>query len=81
MKLIALLKAILAALYALLPDSIFQSYFNGAELDFLPYLNWFIPFDIAVDITASWVILISAYYLFDEVYNFVNNFIIDKILK
>ena len=81
MKLIALLKAVLVALYALLPDSIFQSYFSDVDLDFLPYLNWFIPFDIAVDITAAWVTLIASYYLFEEVYSFVNNFIIDKILK
>lgn len=81
MKLIALVIAILTAIYRLLPDSIFQSYFADVDLDFLPYLNWFIPFDRAVEITTAWVVLIAAYYLFDEVRSFVNNFIVDKILK
>ena len=52
--------------YSLLPDSPFQTTLGGEiyRLDFLPYLNWFIPFDNCLKITNMWLACIAAYYAY-----------------
>lgn len=79
---IKLLSTLLLAILNILPDSPFQTTLDGEiyKLDFLPYLNWFVPFDNALKITQLWLIGIIAYYLYDVVIYVVKRLIIEKIL-
>lgn len=76
---INLLSILLTAIYTILPDSPFQSNVDGVlyKLDFLPYLNWFIPFDICLNITRAWLVCILVYYNF----SFIKKFVFDLFLK
>ena len=78
---IKLLQVLLMAVINLLPNSPFQTTLNGEiyKLDFLPYLNWFVPFDNCLKITQIWIVAVSAYYLYDIVSGVVNKLIIDKL--
>lgn len=77
---IKLLSSLFTAITNLLPDSPFQTLFDGgAELDFLPYLNWFVPFDNFLKVTRVWVSAILAYYIYDTVSTVINKLIIDKL--
>ncbi len=77
---ILVLKTIIMAVLHLLPDSPFQAMGDFVnEIDFLSYLNWFVPFDNALAITHAWASAILAYYLYDTVSATVRKFIIDKL--
>ncbi|MCX4299632.1 MAG: hypothetical protein OSJ73_21885 [Lachnospiraceae bacterium] len=72
---IALLKILTMALYSILPSSPFREAVNAVkDFNFLPYLNWFIPFDSCTKFTALWCISLMTYYNFA----FIKK-IIDKI--
>jgi hypothetical protein len=75
---VGLLSTLLLGVINILPDSPFQTTLNGEiySLDFLPYLNWFIPFDNALKITELWVVAIVAYYLYDIVKKIINDFVV-----
>lgn len=79
---IKLLSALLLAILNILPTSPFQTTLDGElyKLNFLPYLNWFVPFDNALKITQLWLVGILAYYLYDVVIYIVKRLIIEKIL-
>lgn len=77
---INLLSVLFTAVLNLLPDSPFQTLFDfKSQFDFLPYLNWFVPFDNALTITRFWISSIFAYYIYDIVSDVINNLIIDKL--
>ncbi|MDE7324129.1 MAG: hypothetical protein K2N73_15730 [Lachnospiraceae bacterium] len=78
---IKLLSALLLAVVSILPNSPFQTTLDGEiyKLDFLPYLNWFIPFDNCLKITQLWLAAITLYYVYDIVMDIVNRMIIEKI--
>lgn len=77
---IELLSSMLSAVINLLPDSPFQTLFAlQSEFDFLPYLNWFVPFDNALSITRVWIAAVFAYYVYDTVSAVINKLIIDKL--
>lgn len=78
---LALLSSVLMGIINILPNSPFQSTLDGEiyKLDFLPYLNWFIPFDNALKLTQLWLVAIIAYYLYDTVKNIVQDFIVAKL--
>lgn len=80
---IGFIKVVLLALLNLLPDSPFQTALNGEiyKLDFLPYLNWFLPFDNCLKILRVWVGAILLYYGYDNIKDFINNNILSKIRK
>lgn len=84
MKLLAFFSLIITALYAILPTSPIQKAI--AEIDaemsseMLAYLNWFIPFDTARDITLIWLNCILAYYTFTLVKKIVMDYIIGKLI-
>ena len=66
-----------------LPTSPFSSAmadYTLERLDFLPQLNWFIPFDNCLQITNLWASCILAYYVFNFVKSVGFKYIIDKIL-
>ena len=61
----ALLKIITMALYSILPSSPFRQFADTLnEFDFLPYLNWFIPFDSCLKFTTIWCTSLLIYYNF-----------------
>ncbi len=61
-----LLKIIVMKLYLVLPTSPFSSVADGIRnFEFLPYLNWFIPFDRCLEVTALWCVTLAAVYNFD----------------
>ena len=79
---IKLLSALLLAVLNILPNSPFQTTLDGEvyKLNFLPWLNWFVPFDNALKITQLWLVGIAAYYLYDVVVYVVKRLIIEKLL-
>lgn len=79
---INLIKIIVMAIFSLLPDSPFQSMCDSVifDKDFLPFLNWYIPFDICATMTLSWLTCVLAYYTFVMVKKVVYDFILNKIL-
>lgn len=77
---ILILKTVITAVLHLLPDSPFQTMFDFIdEFDFLPYLNWFVPFDNALKITYAWASCILAYYMYDTISATIKRFIMDKL--
>ena len=76
---IKILSILITAIYTILPDSPFQTTMDGViyKLDFLPYLNWFVPFDNCLKITRTWLLCIIVYYNF----SFIKKFLFDTILK
>ena len=78
---IGLLSSLFMAVLNLLPNSPFQTTVDGEiyKLDFLPYLNWFIPFDNCLKITQIWVVAVAAYYLYDVIIDIVKRLVIDKL--
>lgn len=61
--------SIFEAFYKMLPDSFVQdAEFINMDVfhymaDFMNYINWFIPFDIASDIMSVWLPCILLYYI------------------
>lgn len=82
MKILALLSLVITALYAILPTSPIQKAIAELNMDtnMLAYLNWFIPFDNARDITLIWLNCILAYYAFTLAKKVVMDYIIGKLL-
>ena len=50
------------------------------DANMLAYLNWFVPFDNARDITLVWLNCILAYYVYQMVKKIVMDYIIGKLL-
>lgn len=82
MKILAFLSLIITALYAILPTSPIQKAVAELDMDVntLAYINWFIPFDNARDITLIWLNCILAYYAFTLVKKIVMDYIIGKLI-
>lgn len=84
MKILALISLIITALYSILPSSPIQKAISdmdtGLDANMLAYLNWFIPFDNARDITLIWLNCILAYYAFTLVKKIVMDYIIGKLI-
>lgn len=77
---VKIIQSFLEKIYAILPDSPFQAFFDSLDLDFVHWLNWFIPFDVCFKMTEVWVAAIAAYYLFSIVKKIVFDLIIGKLL-
>ena len=79
---IKMLSVLILAILNILPNSPFQTTLDGEiyKLNFLPYLNWFVPFDNALKITRLWLVGVIAYYLYDVVVYVVKRLIIEKLL-
>lgn len=79
-----LLSLLILALYAILPTSPVQKALadmeTGMDANMLAYLNWFVPFDNARDITLVWLNCILAYYVYQMVKKIVMDYIIGKLL-
>lgn len=77
-----IIKIIVDAVFNLLPDSPFQSMIDSVIFDkeLLPFLNWFLPFDICAKMTLTWLGCILVYYTFVLVKKIVFDFIINKVI-
>ncbi len=73
-----LIKMLLMAVFELLPDDPFREVIDGIvyDVDFLPTLNWFVPFDICSTMLLGWLDCMVAYYVFIVVKKIVMDYII-----
>lgn len=80
---INLIKIIVFAIFSILPDSPFHAMVDSVIFgsDFLPFLNWYLPFDICASMTLSWLECVLLYYLFVMVKKVVYDFILNKVLS
>lgn len=80
---ITLLKMLMIAIFDILPNSPFQQLIDGAfdEADFLPYLNWFLPFDICGNMMLTWLNCVLVYYAFVMVKKIVLDYLLDILLQ
>jgi hypothetical protein len=71
------------AIFSILPDDPFKTIIDGVvyDVDYLPTLNWFLPFDICADLTLAWLSCILVYYLFVMVKKLVYDFVLQKVLS
>lgn len=78
---IALLKWVVMTVYNILPDSPFQQMVENLALeqDFMQYLNWFLPIDIAGNMMLAWVDCMLVYIIFEIVKTIIFKIIIKKI--
>ncbi len=68
-----LLKILITTLYDILPFSPFAGIADElGQFDFLPYLNWFIPFDRCFGFTVKWCAALAIVYNFDLVKDIIN---------
>lgn len=59
------INSILTSLFNLLPDSPFRDFFVFVDdYDILGMVNWIIPFDNFCTVLDTWLICVSAYYVF-----------------
>lgn len=68
-------------IYNVLPDSPFANMAEDMNLDrnFLQYLNWFLPLDIAGNMILAWLDCLLAYIVFKIVWTIIVKIIIKKI--
>lgn len=80
---ISLLKLLFIAIFELLPTSPFQKMIDDMALDFdfLPYLNWFLPFDTCSVMMLVWLDCVLVYYGFVLVKKIVLDYLIDIFIK
>lgn len=80
---ISLVKLIVIAIFEILPDSPFREMFDELMInfDFLPFLNWFLPFDICANMMLTWLDCILVYYLFVLVKKVVWDLIVTNLVS
>lgn len=80
---VKLLKMIIMAVFSLLPDSPFQDMVDGIayDKDFIPFLNWYIPFDICATMTLAWLVCLLVYYGYVLVKKIIFQYLLNIILK
>lgn len=62
---VSAVNSLFGGILSLLPDSPFLTFCVFVdEYDILGILNWIIPFDIFADILGTWLLCVSAYYIF-----------------
>lgn len=78
---IALLKFVVMTIFNILPDSPFNAMVEELELerDFMQYLNWFIPLDIAGNMLLAWCDCLLVYLVFFIVWKIVTLLISIKL--
>lgn len=79
---INLIQIVISAIFEILPDSPFKAMFDELmiEFDFLPFLNWFLPFDICANMMLAWLDCILIYYFFVMVKKIVWDLIMSKLV-
>lgn len=77
---LSIIRLILLDIIQWLPRSPFRAQYDNVNyvLNFLPYLNWIVPFDIALQMINLWLPCIITYYCYDAVAKFVNDRILPR---
>lgn len=78
-----IIKTLFMAVFNLLPDDPFISIVDGVvyDVDFLPTLNFFVPFDICATMLLGWLDCILVYYAFMLVKKIVLDYVLSKVLS
>jgi hypothetical protein len=78
-----ILLIVITAIFNILPDDPFKTIVDGViyDLDFLPTLNWFLPFDVCANLTLAWLDCLLAYYLFVLIKKLVVDIIIPRVFS
>ncbi len=62
-----IIEVVIIAIYSILPDDPFVPILESIEvsgMEYLSFMNWFLPFDICADMMLAWLSCILAYYAF-----------------
>lgn len=65
------LSTMINGLVSLLPDSPFTIISNSPIASYLKYINWFLPFDFAVQLLQIWVVSVSSYYIYSVILRWI----------
>lgn len=65
------LKSALVWVVELLPDSPFTAISNTPIAQYLPWINWFVPFDFVVLTLTTWLIAVGGYYVYSVILRWV----------
>lgn len=58
------INAILSWVVALLPDSPFAEIDSTPIKDIMAYINWIVPVDRIIQLTAAWLVCVTVYYVY-----------------
>lgn len=76
-------KTVVEKIYDILPNSPFHEMYESVDMsfgDFIPYMNWFVPFDICFKIMSVWLGCIVSYYVFKLIWKIVFDVVIGKLI-
>lgn len=60
--------AVMDKLYTILPDDFLRMYIKTTEfVDYLPFINWLVPFYALIPITEVWIAGVIAYLSYDVI--------------
>lgn len=62
-----LLEDALAWIVGLLPSSPFKALDNSVIAEYLPYINWFFPFDFVLATLQLWLVAVAGYYIYSAI--------------
>jgi hypothetical protein len=65
------LKSAIAFLINLLPDSPFTAINHSVISEYLPYLNWFIPFNQILAILQLWLVAVGVFYIYKVILKWI----------
>lgn len=65
------LGTILSVIFSILPPSPFNVINNSVIAEYLPYINYFIPFNEVIVILQTWLIAVGVYYLYQIVLRWI----------
>lgn len=68
---IKVLGSILSLIFSILPPSPFSVINNSIIAEYLPYINYFVPFSEVVVILQTWLVAIGVYYLYQVVLRWI----------
>lgn len=62
--LISCIGKILNVIFSILPPSPFNIIDNSPIAEYLGYINYFVPFDEAINILQVWIVAVGIYYIY-----------------
>ena len=65
------LGSILSLIFSILPPSPFSVINNSVISEYLPYINYFVPFSEIVVILQVWLVAVGVYYLYQIVLRWI----------
>ena len=65
------LGSILSLIFSILPPSPFSAINNSIIAEYLPYINYYIPFNEVIVILQTWLVAVGVYYLYQIVLRWI----------